>query len=109
MQCPDGTVLGVDELQSRIFGRGLHGLLSEAASDVHFSCSPGLAADGVTLTCLGTRREWLTASNVTFSCWLIAQYYRACVTIREEPMLRLTHASHVLLRRSCGHHDKQGG
>ena len=57
MQCPDGTVLGVDELHSLIFGKGLHGLLTEAASDAHFSCSPGVAADGVTLTCLGTRRE----------------------------------------------------
>ena len=57
MQCPDGTVLGVDELPSLIFGKGLHGLQSEAASDVHFSCSAGIAADGVTLTCLGTRRE----------------------------------------------------
>ena len=70
MQCPDGTTLGLDELQFLIFGRGLHGLLTEAASDVHFSCSPGTSADGITLTCLGTRREGQEAFVVTCLCRL---------------------------------------
>ncbi len=80
MQCPDGTLLGVDELPSLIFGRGLHGLLTEAASDVHFSCSPGTAADAVMVTCFGTRRELLTASIMTVSSRLRAN--TACALVR---------------------------
>ena len=58
MQAPDGTIIGVEELrQSVIFGRGLHGLASLAASGVHFSCSQGTSAGSVMLTCLGLKRE----------------------------------------------------
>ena len=68
MQCPDGTVLGLDELrQSLIFGKGLHGLLTEAASDVQFSCSQGASDDRVTLTCLGSKRKLTYSHQMVFS------------------------------------------
>ncbi len=58
MQAPDGTTIDIEELRrSVVFGRGLHGLESQAASEVQFSCSEGTSGGNVLLTCLGVRRE----------------------------------------------------
>ena len=72
MQCPDGTSLGIYELQqSLLFGRGLHGLLSEAASDIQFSCSHGSSPANVTLTCLGERRKYSLDVMTYYEEWLM--------------------------------------